>query len=212
MSLGRRCLEWCKREMLDHPTPDLERLAEWFTPVGRGLEDMVRAGTRLNHCAAAQCAATAACIGTEEWPHGYRAGAKQLKADAVERGRWHEVSEVLSGLWTPSPGDLAVYDRSQEGRPETSWWGHVDRVIQVMGHSYANIGANEGPGGAWRVETTSFTHPKLLGFIDVADEPTPPTHLITPKEREQLLAMRDHSLAMAEASWWEEYDRERAKD
>lgn len=99
-------------------------------------------------------------------PREPRASAKEIMADAVKLGRWRSVAEVRGGKWLPRAGDLAIYDRSIAGRPETSWYGHVDRVIRVSEdqREYDNVGANE-VAGSWRIESTPFNLPRLLGFV-----------------------------------------------
>lgn len=210
-TLGEHALDWCLREQ-HAGTPGIAKLAGWFELAGRGLEGMVLAGQKLNHCAIAQSAALRA--GLEEmglpfdWehcPHGMRAGAKQLMHDAIMNHRWHAASEAVSGVWSPSLGDLAIYDRSQPGRPETAWWGHVDRVVRTWPDYYSSVGANEGPGGAWRYDTdVPFSHPKLLGFIAYPrPEPDPPRHLLSVEEITQVKSMVALTLDQSEARWWE---------
>jgi hypothetical protein len=105
-------------------------------------------------------------------PHEPRAGAIELQQDAIKQGRFRPVAEVRAGKWLPRPGDLAIYNRSNPGKPETSWWRHVDRVIRVSGDGarYENIGANE-VAGAWNLESSSFDNPKLLGFVEYPGTP-----------------------------------------
>lgn len=161
--------------------PSPARKAELFLPCVRKGKPIWRTLTPaqakgLNHCAAfASGAAWAVAEEGEEIPHSYRAGAKELMDDAIHHGSWVPASKTRSG-WRPEVGDLAIYDRSQPDRPETAWWGHVDRVSEVGPASYRNIGANEGSGGAWVEQWTPYQHPKLLGFITYpqsADVPLP---------------------------------------
>lgn len=204
-TLGERCLAWCLAQAEREPVPTPDTLARWFAPCVRDGEPLgIRSG---NHCAAAQCAAALACADGETLPHQYRAAAKEIMADAIDAGAWHEASELRAGLWYPAPGDLAVYDRSQPGRPETAWWGHVDRVISVLSSGFGNVGANEGPGGAWRIQVTDYSHARLLGFVAY---PRPheqrPVHLLSREEVARirnLVALTAHTAAGPEASWWE---------
>lgn len=212
-TLGQYCLEWCKKEKAFETRPSVTTLARWFALAERGLEGMVLAGKKLNHCAIAQAAALQHGLERmglppdwEHAPHGYRAGAKQLMLDAIGNNCWHASSEVVSGEWFPEPGDLAVYDRSKPGRPETSWWGHVDRVIHVGDTVYTNIGANEGPGGDWVVQVgIPYTHPKLLGFVAYPRaEPEPPKHPLSEQEVRRIKALVALTIDESESAWWED--------
>ena len=209
-TLGELCLRWCREQYAVEPVPSRETLAAWFELANRGLDKMVLAGTRLNHCAMAQSAALA--FGATEqqalnlkFPHGMRAGAKQLMSDAIERHRWHAVSEARAGVWTPHPGDLAIYDRSQPGRPETSWWGHVDRIIEAGEREYSSIGANEGPGGAWKIDIgVPYAWSTLLGFVAYPQgEAEPPVHLLSPEDVARIKGMVALTLDQTESRHWE---------
>jgi len=168
VSLGFRCVLWSRQQMrLANPPSDTLRAA-WLAPCERS-------GKRLglskgNHCAATCCAAATAVLAAgEAMPHGYRAGAKELMADAQARHAWHPASEVRAGTWAPAVGDVVIWDRSQPGKPETSWMGHASRVTEVgsddhPGH-FRTIGANEGAGGGWVESWRPIDHARLLGFI-----------------------------------------------
>lgn len=174
-TLGERCLAWCLEEANSHERPSESRVA-WYHEVA------VRNGRPLgithgNHCASAQSRALVECLlPGDVKPHEPRAAAIELQADAARLGRWHPVAEVLAGKWLPRAGDLAVYDRSKLGEPSTNWQRHVDRVIRTMPESgsYENLGANEVQ-GAWRREWSSFSNPRLLGFIDYPGVPVAAT-------------------------------------
>ncbi len=165
-TLGERCLAWCLEEAATHRQPTPERIA-WYHAVA------VRNGkplgiTKGNHCASAQSRALVECLLQQEVkPHEPRAGAVELQRDAVQLGRWRSIAEVHGGRWLPRAGDLAIYNRADPARPETSWMRHVDRVIRVSedGTKYENIGANE-IAGAWNREWTAFGHSRLLGFVE----------------------------------------------
>jgi GH25 family lysozyme M1 (1,4-beta-N-acetylmuramidase)/peptidoglycan hydrolase-like protein with peptidoglycan-binding domain len=181
LSLGTRCVDWCRREMARENPPSAKTKALWFAHAERNGKKLgISAG---NHCAIAQSvAALESARADDTIPHRPRAAAKELRSDAQQGKVWHPIQEVLSGRYRPRVGDLAIYDRSQPGRAETAWWGHVDRVTRIFESSFENIGANEGPGGAWQVQTTDFAHPKLLGFVEypgapLEGTPTPPTAL-----------------------------------
>lgn len=170
MGMGEWCALWCEDQASKSPVPSPSMIAEWLAPCVRGSRgDAIRLGlTSGNHCAAAQCAAMKAAQSSWNWePHDYRASAKELMQDAMDRGSWRPASRWHSGEWEPRRGDLAIYDRSIPSRPETAWWGHVDRVIAVRGPGEVEtLGANEGPRGEWRREVLKSLHPRLLGFVE----------------------------------------------
>lgn len=185
-SLGERAVTWCRHEMARENPPSAKTKALWFSYAERNGKKLgIATG---NHCAIAQSvAALDSAQPGDTIPHRPRAAAKELRADAQQSKVWHPIPEVLAGRYRPRVGDLAIYDRAQPGRPETSWWGHVDRVTRVFAASFENIGANEGPGGAWQVQTTDYAHPKLLGFVEYPGAPldgvpTPPATLAAPDD------------------------------
>lgn len=207
-TLGIYALDWSLSEMKRENPPSGATKAQWFRNVERGGRLIFQgvtaaAAAKLNHCAAAACyaAATAliqARLDPADVPHEYRAAAKELMADA---GRfWRTKQMVLFGDWRPAPGDLAIYDRSIPGRPETAWWGHVDRVMGRGATEYENIGANEGPSGEWVVQTTRYDHPRLLGFIEY---PREESYSLSPAERAHVQSIQLLAADEAEAEYWE---------
>jgi hypothetical protein len=219
LPLGERAVLWSREQMRRELKPSETTIARWFS---HSMRNGHKLGiTRGNHCAAAACAAAVECAGEEERiPHLPRAAAKEIMADALEANAWHPVDEVRQGAWTPAVGDLAVYDRSRKGQPATAWWGHVDRVsgpIDPDAGGYWNIGANEGPGGAWREQLTHFAAERLLGFV--AYPPLPPA-VTEPKlpappspgfevsddQRRKVWQVVALTLDQAEREWWEERD------
>lgn len=164
-TLGERCALWCAHQAGTINRPDAALVASWLRACERNGKPLgIAVG---NHCAAAQSAALRAMKrDDDDLPHGYRAAAKELMADAKASGTWRDVGLWRSGQWSPRVGDLAIYDRSVKGRPETSWWGHVDRVVTVDGPTVTTLGANEGPHGEWRRETLTNDHPRLLGLVE----------------------------------------------
>lgn len=187
-SIGVRVLEASIKEAADHNLPSHNRVAEYLSGCERGGKKLgIEKG---NHCAAFACwaAFVAAGLSDEEKariPHKWRAGAKELMADAIEAGAWHEADESREGLWLPKPGDLAIYDRFNPADPKSQpWHGHVDRVVSANERGFENLGANEvtvpnGPGG-FRVQFTSYASDKLLGFVSYPDpfsgKPETPIH------------------------------------
>ena len=182
-TLGSVCVEIALQEYNRVNPPTAKDVAKYLSVCER---NGVKLGiTKGNHCAgfASWCAVQAAHELGVPMPHKPRAGAKELMADAIESHTWHKKSEVLEGVWTPSGGDLAIYDRSVPGRPETAWWGHVDRVVSVQGDRYENIGANEvwTPSGinATNIQWTPYNHSRLLGFIGYpSSTQNGPVHLL----------------------------------
>jgi hypothetical protein len=165
-TLGERCLAWCLEETRAHEHPNVERIT-WYHAVAVRNGKPLTGLTTQNHCASAQSRALLECLlPNDTRPHEPRAGALELQQDAMKRGNWHSAAEVRARKWFPRPGDLAIYDRSDPKKPETSWFRHVDRVIQISddGSQYENIGANE-IARAWRREWSRFANPKLLGFV-----------------------------------------------
>lgn len=120
-----------------------------------------------NWCAAGASAALYAVLGPGETaPHGWRAAVVELVEDAAAAGAWHPVEHARDGSYTPQPGDLAIYDRSEPGNPASSWWRHVNRVVSFDASSgaYVTLGANEGDG--WNLSSDhNISDPKLLGFV-----------------------------------------------
>ena len=190
MTLGEMCVKKAIEEMERQNPPEKEDLARYFSECVRGGRKL--GITKGNHCAAfaswtALQAAEEGGFNPDDLPHFPRAGARELMADAIDSRCWHQKSEVTEGIWMPAPGDLAIYDRSIPGRPETAWWGHVDRVIEVKGDKFKNIGANEVPNAtginATCIEWTYLNHPRVLGFIAYPrTQEVAPAHLLQPWE------------------------------
>lgn len=214
-TLGERCVDWCLARAAEEPLPSLETLALWFAHSERegkrlGLEGIVRRGTRLNHCAAAQCAAALECAYEGDViPHRPRAAAKELMADAIEVEAWHPIEEVLEGLWFPKPGDLAIYDRFDPTNPKSEpWHGHVDRTIRTIDRdNFECIGANEVQ-GRWRGEVERFDNRKLLGFI-AYPQPRPelPKKDISDAAKRHYRGLIALTQEQAEHDYWESWHR-----
>lgn len=171
-TLGERCLAWCIQEMATHPVPNAQRIAAYHAVAVRNGKPL--GITQGNFCASAQSLAMVQSLLPEDVkPHEPRAAAVELQQDAQRLGRWRPVADVRAGKWSPSPGDLAIYDRSAPG---AAWQRHVDRVIQLSGDGqlYENIGANELNNGGWKREWTPFAHAKLLGFVEYPAGPSEP--------------------------------------
>lgn len=194
MWMGEWCALWCEEQASKFPVPSAAMIAEWLAPCVRGKDARGLGLTAGNHCAAAQCAAMKAA--QSSWnvaPHDYRASAKELMQDAIIRGSWRPASRWRSREWAPHRGDIAIYDRSIRSRPETAWWGHVDRVVAVRSDvEVETLGANEGPRGEWRRESLHVHHPRLLGFVEY------PRHNIgRPLEAARVYASAHDALALS---------------
>ncbi len=144
-------------------------IAEYFGPAKRRSSSGVeyRLGiTKGNWCCVSACAAMkASLLDGEVAPHGYRAGVVEAVRDAMERGTWMGVELVRGRERVVHIGDLAVFDRSVPGRPETSWWRHVARVsvIPSVGGDFRTLGGNESD--QYLDTPRRLDSPKLLGFI-----------------------------------------------
>lgn len=205
-SLGERCLAIAYDEM-QRGVCSVERypgrnwssdIAEYFRrcvrdtdgdgvldDIGKGL---ARAGG--NWCAASACWCLHEVLEPgEEPPHLYRAGVVEIVADAQESGRYVTADEWRAGAEV-RPGDLAIWDRSDPRRPETSWWRHVNRVVEANADTLLlrTIGGNESR--RWAVSTASGARiaTKLLGFVRYwePEELVPP--LISDDERATIQA------------------------
>ena len=186
LSLGMRCVLFARHEMdrgvksAPYGKPNTSpEVAKYLGPCvrydvdGDGKLDPMGL-TQGNWCAAFASACVAACIlPGETSPHLYRAGVVEMVADAKKLGAYHSVQEVRSGKWAPSVGDLAIWDRSTDD-PATSWWRHVNRVVNYnpISDHLTTIGGNERR--AIRLTAGAPKHlsnRKLLGFISYSRAP-----------------------------------------
>lgn len=176
-TLGQRCVRWCISH-LGTPTAS-SKVREWLEPCARGYGH----GRKIlglksgNWCSALQCAAMRACLlPGETAPHDYRAGVVELVQDTTPGhdgwvpfgGRYKPIAETLERNWMPAIGDLAIWDRSEEGKPDSHWWRHVNRVVEYRENGqFRTIGGNEG--GTVGYGQRSVKDPKLLGWIHYPD-------------------------------------------
>lgn len=177
-TLGSRCVEWALAQVGKHGLPpgshESPDIKEWRSRClrGDGGSAVKLNLPPTNWCAIFACAAVYAVIDDGvPWPHGYRAGVVELVADtstskAGYTGTWVPVAVVRQGEYIPQTGDLAVYDRSQPGKPETAWWRHVNRVVKYdkSSESYKTVGGNE-VGDAVCLGIHKVSDSSLLGFI-----------------------------------------------
>jgi hypothetical protein len=175
LSLGERALKFSlaekargvrERPLGSNSGPEIANYFRPATRLRKGVEERlgIAAG---NWCCVSACAAMkASLLDGDSPPHGYRAGVVEIVRDAVENGCWVDVGTVRSGAFVVKLGDLAVFDRSVPGRPETSWWRHVARVSKVADGdgAYQTLGGNEG-GDQYGLTDRNLKAKRLLGFI-----------------------------------------------
>ena len=58
-------------------------------------------------------------------------GAKATQAQLVRAGAWQSAAALRARPGQLIPGMVAIWDRSDPARPETSWWGHIGIVREV---------------------------------------------------------------------------------
>jgi hypothetical protein len=220
-TLGERCVEWCLKHVGEKEQPpgsnDSPFIRQCLAPCARGYGDkrIVLGISKMNWCAAFQCAAMQACLRPGDLkPHDYRAGVVELVEDTYPgndglmpfAGRYIPVEQARSGKFAPSIGDLAIYDRSTPGKPETSWFRHVNRVISYHDAEgiFQTVGGNEGQQVS--VGEQHIGHAKLLGFIHYPqpEQPAPEAPVFTEHERQQIQNMVGMFLREAADNIWRE--------
>lgn len=168
VSLGQRCVEWSLSKVGVSESPPGSNsgpeISLWLSECVRGDNNQKLGITKGNWCAAFASAALEACLSPgDERPHMRRCSVAELMADAMACHAWVPIDLVRLGEYTPEPGDLACYDRSDPTKPETSWYKHVNRVVAWHGETYDAVGGNEN--NAVRTSEQRADNPKLLGFI-----------------------------------------------
>lgn len=91
--------------------------------------------------------------------------AKKIRDQIEEAGQWFDADAVRADPSIVRPGMIAVWDRSQPGKPETSWFGHVGVIVGPSGGgTFPTIEGNSGQMGD-RVAAVDrrLDDPKLLG-------------------------------------------------
>ena len=180
LALGERCILLAESELAagvkanPYGQPNTgPRVREYLEPCVRDIDHDGRLDnlglTVGNWCCAFQSWLLEQCLlDGDESPHLYRAGVVEAVSDAQRLGRWHPVAQVRSGQWRPQRGDLAVWDRSKPGVAKTTWWRHVNRLVDWADpHTFVTIGGNEGR--TIRLTTQApkqLSSQRLLGFID----------------------------------------------
>lgn len=174
LPLGERAVLWSMAEEArgageeprgSNTGPDVIR---YFSGARRRGSEQLLGLKQGSWCAAAASAAAYSVLNDgEKPPHGYRAGVVELVDDAKDNGAWLPIEEVTfadKGSW-PARGDLAIYDRSDPEVPESQWWRHVNRIVEIRDDgSFQTLGGNEG-NDAWAYAEHQLDEPKLLGFI-----------------------------------------------
>ncbi len=120
-----------------------------------------------NYCANALASIVREALGTLVPPWlTLSAAAKNWRDDAVKAGRWLTAAQARADPSRVRRGMFAVWDRSQDNKPETSWWGHIGLVdAPVQGTTWQSFEANSGPIGVdTLVWSRQLSDPKLLGF------------------------------------------------
>lgn len=203
-TLGERCVAWCLQHVGHTEAPpgsnDSPLIRSWLAPCARGYENkrVVLGISKMNWCAAFQCAAMQACLMPgDEKPHDYRAGVVELVEDTYPgqdglmpfAGRYMPIALTRVGEFRPSIGDLVIWDRSDPLKPETDWYRHVSRVVKFSASegTFQTVGGNEGQKVAIGEHHISST--KLLGWIHypVPNRPQVKSPLFSDAEREQIL-------------------------
>lgn len=167
-TLGERAMTWTLAQM-DLPEAEEQPHGSNAGPyVANLLAPCVRNGKRLglkagNYCCAGSSAAMAAALlPGETAPHEYRAGVVEAVADAGER--FVPAKAVLYGSYEPQYGDELIWDRSVPGRPETSWWRHINRLERLDGQTAHCLDFNAGTNRCV-TRTTRSLHDRFIGII-----------------------------------------------
>lgn len=173
-TLGECCLEWMVKYLGVKEQPPGSNSGPF---IDGWLDKCIRRDTeqalhlkKSNWCSSFVSASLYAVLAPGEVPpHGYRAGVVELVADALEglprfSGVYVPSKKLLDGVWTPMPGDLVIYDRSDPSKPETSWYRHVNRILRVVSSTkFECIGGNQNDEVS--IVLTQADSPKVLGYI-----------------------------------------------
>ncbi|NUO51553.1 MAG: hypothetical protein HOV80_22075 [Polyangiaceae bacterium] len=120
-----------------------------------------------NYCANAIAAWVRAALGALQ-PRWLTVSptARVWMSDAQRAGTWVSAARARQDPSLVRPGMFAVWDRSQQGKPETAWWGHIGLVNgAIVSGSWPSLEANSGPTGEETlVWSRTLSDPKLYGF------------------------------------------------
>jgi hypothetical protein len=172
LSLGERCVLFCENEMKNKVCEDYKgaytskRIREYFSICtrltnGKEIHIPLQSG---NWCAASQSFALhESLLPDEVLPHGYRLGVVEIVSDCQRLGLWRPTPSVKAGKYSIKKGDIIVFDRSNPNKPETAWFRHIGRVLEITSNnSFKCISGNSG--GKWSVSNHTLDQANLLGF------------------------------------------------
>ena len=171
LNLGERCVAFAENELNNGVQEDKpgsytsSRIREYFSVCTRKIngKEVKLNFTKGNWCAAgASFCMLNALLPGEEKPHKCRLGVVEIVSDLQAKELWRPVKDILSQSYIIKVGDIVVFDRSQLGKPETSWWRHVGRVYEVSNSEFKCISGNSG--GKWKITTHKTVQKNLLGF------------------------------------------------
>jgi hypothetical protein len=174
LSLGERCVAFAEIELNNGVKEDhlnsytSLRIREYFkvcTRLINGKETLVNL-TAGNWCAAsASFCMISSLLPGETAPHGCRLGVIEIVSDLQKNGLWRPIDKLKP--YQIKVGDIVVFDRSQQGKPETAWWRHVGRVHSLDNSGFKCISGNSG--GCWKISTHKYSQSNLLGFGEYPD-------------------------------------------
>ena len=189
-SLGERALYFSLSEKTknvkevpngSNTSPEIKEYFKHATRIVKGQEKKLGLSAG-NWCAVSSCYATKqALLKDEKMPHGYRAGVVELIQDSMKLGNWKSAKDIRDKKYIMQRGDLAIFDRSVPGKPNTSWWRHVARVetvVQKDNKTFRTLGGNEK--NCYQFTERDITTKKFIGCIaypqviyDISNEPAP---------------------------------------
>jgi len=190
-SLGERCVEWSLSNVGVEEEPpksnDGPLIRKWLYPCVRdqyGKKIPLKL-SKVNWCCAFVCAAMQACIlPDEKLPHDYRAGVVELVEDTSlgldnkipYSGRYVKISSIRDLKYVPVIGDLVIWNRANPSIPSTSWYRHINRIIEFNSNGkFSTVGGNEND--MVRVANHDINEKNILGIVKY-----PQPEIIEPEE------------------------------
>jgi hypothetical protein len=164
LSLGERCVLFCENEMKNKVCEDYKgaytskRIREYFSICtrltnGKEIHIPLQSG---NWCAASQSFALhESLLPDEVLPHGYRLGVVEIVSDCQRLGLWRPTPSVKAGKYSIKKGDIIVFDRSNPNKPETAWFRHIGRVLEITSNL---LGFGEYPSASTLAVPESIIH------------------------------------------------------
>lgn len=171
LTLGERSVLFAENEMKlgvkeDSPGSfSSKRIREYFsicTRLMNGIETPITLSKGNWCCASVSFCMKQSLLLKEKQPHGYRVGVVEVVTDMQKTGNYFTVKNLLENKYSPKIGDLIIFDRSQPGKQETSWYRHIGRFYSINNDSFECISGNSN--GKWRITKHSFDQTNLLGF------------------------------------------------